>query len=233
MTAVRLALLNAAEDHQNTARNFRRELDADLVEFTVQAGQLPTTFDFDGCVVTGSRASVYWDEDWIQPLKTWVGEAIERGLPFLGVCFGHQLLADVLGGTVEDMGEYEIGYRDIHHSGDDPLFAEIGSDFMAFTTHSDRVIELPPGATQIAWNDYGVHGFRKDNVVAVQFHPEYDMETARVVTGAKDELAADKKSAVLDGITEDHYRRACEAKILFDNFISIIADGRTPAPTAD
>ena len=233
MTAVRLALLNAAADHQNTARNFRRELDADLVEFTVQAGQLPSSFDFDGCVVTGSRASVYWDDDWIQPLKTWVGAAIDRGVPFLGVCFGHQLLADVLGGTVEDMGEYEIGYRDITHVGDEPLFVDINHEFRAFTTHSDRVSELPPGATKIAWNDYGIHGFRKDNVVAVQFHPEYDMDTARTVTNGKDELSPEKKAAVLSGITQENYHRACEAKILFDNFVRIIGDKKAPTPAAD
>ena len=73
-------------------------------------------------IVTGSRSSVYWDEPWIPPLKGWVGDAIERDVPFLGVCYGHQLLADVLGGTVEGMGDYEIGYNPITRTADSPLF---------------------------------------------------------------------------------------------------------------
>lgn len=230
MRSVRLALLNASEDDVYTPRNFRRELDADLVEFPVNEGHLPESLAFDGCVVTGSRASVYWDEEWIPPLKAWVREAIDSGLPFLGICYGHQLLADVLGGTVEDMGEYEIGYREIRHETDDPLFAGIDERFTAFTTHSDHVAELPPGATRIASNDYGVHGFRHDSVVAVQFHPEYDMETARVVTEGKDELSAAKRQAVLDGITEDQYRASCEAKIVFDNFVDEVATRRSRVP---
>ncbi len=227
MSAVRIALLNASSDATNTPRNFRRELDADLVEYRVQAGQLPETFSFDGCVVTGSRASVYWDEAWIPPLKEWVGEAIDHGLAFLGICYGHQLLADVLGGTVEDMGEYEIGYREVRHENDDPLFAGIDERFIAFTTHSDTVAELPPGATRIAANEYGVHGFRLGSVVAVQFHPEYDMETAREVTKGKDELPAETRRAVLDGITEESYAASCEAKIVFENFVEEVASHRS------
>jgi len=113
MERPRIALLNAAHDDDHTRRNFRRELDATLVEFRATERELPAGFAFDGFVVTGSRASVYWDEPWIADLKSWTREAIDRGLAGLGVCFGHQLLADVLGGKVEAMADYEIGYREV------------------------------------------------------------------------------------------------------------------------
>ncbi len=214
-------MLNAAHDGASTRRNFRRELDADLVEYDAYGGQVPETVDFDGAVVTGSRSSVYWDEEWIPPLKSWVAEAVESGLPFLGVCYGHQLLADVLGGTVEDMGEYELGYREIRHTGDSPLFDGVDERFVAFTTHSDAVTELPPGATRIAENDYGVHGFRLGDVFGVQFHPEYDRETAVSVTKGKD-LPEARIQSVLDGITDENYAAACEAKQVFGNFVSYV-----------
>ena len=220
MTQPRIALLNASET-PSTIRNFRRELDADLVEFAVHE-EMPDTFGFDGAVITGSRASVYWDEPWIDPLVEWVGTAVERGMPVLGVCFGHQVLADALGGTVEDMGSYEIGYRDVE-LGDDPLFAGVESPATVFTTHSDAVTELPPEAEQIAENDYGVHGFRVGNAVGVQFHPEYDPATAREVASGKD-LPDERIERVLEGITETNYAAACEAKALFENFVGSVRE---------
>jgi len=219
MTRPRIALLNAAHEPDDTRRNFRRELDADLVEYHCPADEIPQTLGFDGCLVTGSRASVYWDRDWIDQVKAWVDEAIDAGLPCLGVCWGHQLLADVLGGTVEDMGEYEIGYRTVEHDDESPLLSGVDAEFTAFTTHSDRVVEAPPGARVFAENDYGIHGFRKDHTFAVQFHPEYDMETAESVTRGKDDQLSDERiQQVVDGITDENYAAACETKQLFENF---------------
>lgn len=242
MTRVRIALLNAAHERAENRRNFRREIDADLVEFPVAEGQIPETFDFDGAIVTGSRASVYWDESWIVELKEWVGDAIERDMPFLGVCYGHQLLADVLGGQVEAMDEYEIGYREVRQTGDadSPLFDGLDEEFTVFTTHSDRVSRLPPGATLIAENDYGIHGFRKGDVFSVQFHPEYDMKTAKLVTRDKDDqLDGATLRTALNGITDENYAAACEAKVLFENFVEYVresvdpGDGATTSASSD
>jgi GMP synthase (glutamine-hydrolysing) len=229
----RLALLNAAHEAANTRRNFRRELDAELVSFHCPSGEFPDHFEYDGFVVTGSRASVYWDREWIGELKAWTGDAIEAGLPALGVCYGHQLLADVMGGRVEDMGEYEIGYRTVEQDGSNRLLEGIDEAMTVFTTHSDRVLEAPPGATVFAKNDYGIHGFRKGHAFAVQFHPEYDMATAEEVTkGKSDQLTEARIESVLDGITADNYEKACEAKRLFDNFLEYVEEVRIDRPSA-
>ncbi|MEF8784405.1 MAG: type 1 glutamine amidotransferase [Haloarculaceae archaeon] len=223
MSRLRIALLNAAHDGADTRRNFRRELDADLVEFHCPEGELPETFQFDACVLTGSRASVYWDKPWIGELKSYVGDAIDTGMPMLGVCYGHQLLADVLGGSVEDMGEYEIGYRTVEHDGENTLLAGVDDQFTVFTTHSDRVAEAPPGAEVFARNEYGIHGFQKGNVFAVQFHPEYDTATAEDVASGKD-LPEERIQQVLEGINAANYAAACEAKTLFDNFTQFVRE---------
>ncbi|MFT4921322.1 MAG: GMP synthase (glutamine-hydrolyzing) [Haloarculaceae archaeon] len=236
MSGLRIALLNAAHDGDHTRRNFRREVDADLVEYQATERELPETFAFDGCIVTGSRASVYWDEPWIEDLKAYASDAIDHGLPFLGVCYGHQLLADVLGGRVEDMGEYELGYRTVEQDGENDLLAGIDEEFTVFTTHSDRVAEAPPGAHVFAQNDYGIHGFRKGEVFAVQFHPEYDMGTAEKVAKGKD-LPDERIQRVLAGISPENYDAACEAKRLFDNFTDYVRrqhrQGGTAASAAD
>ena len=219
---LRIALLNASYDPVETRRNFRRELDADLVEYHVPSGEIPETVAFDACVVTGSRASVYWEEPWIDDLGSWVDEAVDAGLPALGVCFGHQLLADVLGGTVEEIGDYELGYRTVHRRDGATLLAGVDDEFTAFTTHSDRVSGLPTDARLLANNDYGVQGFRMGHVFGVQFHPEYDTATAESVTrnylGDGRELADERVEQALAGIDQESYAAACRTKTLFDNF---------------
>jgi len=236
MSRLRIAFVNAAHEGEATRRNFRRELDADLVEFDATDGELPETLDFDGVVISGSRSSVYWDEEWIEPTREWVGDAVEAELPCLGVCWGHQLLADVLGGEVRDMGEYEIGYREVERAGESVLFDGVDDRFTAFTTHSDAVTELPPGAEELAFNDYSNHGFRKGRAFGVQFHPEYDMATAEEVTEGKD-LPDERIRRVLDGIDEENYEAACEAKVVFENFCEYVrevrdADAETGAAAA-
>ncbi len=140
----------------------------------------------------------------------------------------------MLGGRVEDMGEYEIGYRTVEHDGENRLLAGIDESMTVFTTHSDRVAEPPPGATVFAENDYGIHGFRKDRAIGVQFHPEYDMQTAETVTtGKDDQLAEERIQRVLNGITQSNYEAACEAKQLFDNFLAYVAEVRGERVAAD
>ena len=219
MTRLRFALLNAAHDGANTRRNFRREIDADLVEFDATAGDLPDHTDFDGVVVTGSRSSVYWDEEWIPALVDYVAEAAASGCPVLGVCYGHQVLAEALGGRVAGMDGFEIGYNEISRLREDPLFDGLGDAFTAFTTHGDAVAELPPSATLLAENEHGVHAFRDGHCWGVQFHPEYDIETARDVTdGKRDQIGDARVDTVLESITPAAYDAACEAKALFENF---------------
>ena len=234
MPQLHLALLNAAHEAVDTRENFRREIDADLEVFHCPSGELPPDFQYDGFVVTGSSASVYWDREWIGQMKTWVGGAVEAGLPALGVCFGHQLLADVLGGRVDGMGEYEIGYRTVMQDGENRLLDGVADEMTVFTTHSDHVVDAPPGATVTAKNDYGIHSFRKGHVFGVQFHPEYDMGTAREITAGKtDQLPDERIESVLSGIHADNYEAACEAKLLFDNFLDYVATVQRERVEAD
>ena len=233
MDRPRFALLDASHGEPHTRRNFRRELDASLAEFDVTQCELPETFDYDGVVITGSRASVYWDEPWIGSLLDWTAEAARRDLPMLGVCYGHQGLAEALGGRVADMGEYEIGYREIRLVDGSHLFDGVSESFTAFTTHSDHVVELPPGAALLAENDYGIHAFRKGHAFGVQFHPEYDPATAESVTRGKDgQLSDERIRAVVDGITDERYAAACEAKQLFENFVAYVRGVRDGPPAA-
>lgn len=215
-----VALLNAACGESDiTFDNFDRVVNATLVDYDVTTGEFPEENDFDAIIITGSRASVYWDEQWIDNLKEWVAVEIENGTPILGICFGHQLVADVMGGKVIDRGGYEIGYHRISVTRESDIWFGMPSDFTAFTTHSDEVAELPEGASLIAENEYSIQGFESDNVVGLQFHPEYDRQMAEQLARDKDDLDADKRARVLSNITDEAVNRAKTAEQVFDNFI--------------
>ncbi|MFC6615230.1 type 1 glutamine amidotransferase [Halopenitus salinus] len=224
MTRLRFALLNAAHDAAHNRRNFRRELDADLVEFRATEGELPDHHEYDAIVITGSRSSVYWDEEWIPPLVEYVSEAVDRGVPALGICYGHQVLAEALDGRVAGMDDFELGYAEIDHHGDE-IFEGVDGTFTAFASHGDAVVELPPEAELLAENEYGVHAFRCGHSWGLQFHPEYDVETARhVADGKRDRLGDARVDDVLAGISPEAHEAACEAKQVFENFTSYVRD---------
>lgn len=80
----RIALLNAAQSAEKTKRHFRRVLDVGLVEFHAPSGELPEMLYYDGVVITGSWASIYWDREWIARLESWVSGAVKPGSHRLG-----------------------------------------------------------------------------------------------------------------------------------------------------
>ena len=231
MDPLRVALLNASYRDETTRENFGRDVDADVRSFAANEGELPDGYEYDAAIVSGSGASVYWDEPWIESLIDWVDGALEAGMPMLGVCFGHQLVAHALGGEVRNMGEYEIGYREIERIGESDLLAGLPDRFVAFETHSDEVATAPADATVIATNDYGIQGFRAEHAFGVQFHPEYDRVTAEQVTRDKD-LPDERIWSALDGITDENAAAAADAKSLFDNFLAYAESRSTRAGEA-
>lgn len=130
------------------------------------------------------------------------------------------------------MGVYEVGYSEIEHTGESRLFEGIDETFTAFTSHSDAVTELPPGSESLAKNEYSNHGFRKDRVFGVQFHPEYDTKTARDLVHRKD-LSDDRLESILAEITDENYQRSCEAKLVFENFLEYVREVTVGDETAE
>ena len=229
--SVALAVIDASVGETPAETNLRRELDADVTVYKISEGQRPppmaaSAWRFDGVVISGSQTSVYDDYDWIHEATELVRRVHRAGIPVLGICWGHQLLAQALGGRVVDMGTHELGYEQIVRLGADPLFEGIPAEFTSFETHGDRVAELPSGAVTLARNDYGIQAFRMDHTYGVQFHPEYDRETAVWVTESKD-LPDDRRRSVLDGITDESVEAARQSTQLFDNFRRL-AETRRP-----
>ncbi len=220
-----IVLIDASLGTPHAKRNFKREVDASLTIYDANEGDIPPPIgepdpvqSADGVIISGSQSSVYDDHrPWIQTLSRWVEGAIADGVPILGVCWGHQLLAQVLGGTVKG-GSYELGYVQVTQEASDPIWNDIPNPFTVFATHSDHVVAMPPDATLLASNETGVQAFRQEHVYAVQFHPEYDLRTAETMINSKDLPERDVQAA-LDTCTEANVEAAQPAKQIFDNFL--------------
>ena len=169
----------------------------EAVAVNVQAGDpLPTREGFAGVIVTGSGAMVTDRAGWSEASAQWLRDAAHGGLPLLGICYGHQLLAHALGGEVGDhpagreMGTIALELHDT--AAHDPLFAGLPAQFAAQATHLQTVLRVPEGATVLARSVHDAcHAFRwGDRAWGVQFHPEFSATHMRgYVQARRDALA--------------------------------------------
>lgn len=134
----------------------------------------PDVADYDAVVAFGSFANAYDQaaRPWVAPEVALIADIVDRDLPYLGVCFGGQLLAESLGGHVERaaQADQEIGLVTFDSADDLPIPAGPW-----FTWHEDRTI-LPEGVDVLVDNGKAVQLFRKGRAVGTQFHPEADVE---------------------------------------------------------
>lgn len=133
-----------------------------------------------GVFLTGSRDMVTDELPWMKKTAEWLRNARKAGIPMLGICFGHQLLAYAFGGVVANHEKgTEVGTTlvNIGDKGiEDPLFRGLGQSFLAYVAHTQTVKTLPPTAECLASNDFEPHHCFKlsPDVYGVQFHPEFN-----------------------------------------------------------
>ena len=139
--------------------------------------RFPLRLDYDGVIITGSRASVYETLPWITKLRTVIKQIDELSIPTLGICFGFQIIADAFGGTVKSSGHFEEGFKLIKVNGHQ-LFNSLPKDFLVYESHGDIAVELPSGAKNLSSN-WCNEAFQLRNFLGVQFHPEITMPVAQ------------------------------------------------------
>ena len=141
---------------------------------------LPAPSQCAGVVVTGSHAMVTDALPWSVRLEKWIPEVVEREIPFLGICYGHQLLARAMGGRVDyhprgrEIGTVRIEL--LAAANTDPIFSGLSGQPLVHVVHSQTVLQLPPAAERLARNDFEPnHAFRIGPAAwGIQFHPEYN-----------------------------------------------------------
>lgn len=160
---------------------------------------LPGTTDADGVIVTGSSSSVTERAAWMLRTESFLRELHAASVPLFGICFGHQMIAQALGGRVaKNPRGREIGTVHVRvaplpaHLSPEPILHGLPSTFTANATHVDSVVELPPGARVFAETDLEPHAVFSvgETTKCVQFHPEIDGDAMRGFVDARAELIA-------------------------------------------
>ena len=150
--------------------------------------RLPQPAGVDAVIVTGSASAVHDHEPWSVQTGVFLKAVIAAGRPVLGVCYGHQLIADALGGrTGRNPNGREIGLVLVSVLEVDPLLEGLPPVFPAFATHQDAVLEAPPLARVLAGNlNSPVQAMALGpRTRPGQFHPEFDADLMRSYLDAR------------------------------------------------
>lgn len=169
----------------------RRVWEGAVVVFDARKGELPELDALGALVITGSPESVASRAPWIVEAERAVAVAVQAGVPTLGVCFGHQLLAQALGGEVaENPRGREMGTVAIELLEPDELFEGCPSPLSANMSHRDSAVRLPAEARVLARSGLEPHAAVRfaPRAWGVQFHPEFDGDVMRGYIEARENV---------------------------------------------
>jgi GMP synthase (glutamine-hydrolysing) len=171
-------------------------------------------------VLTGSSANVPDRLPWMLRTEEHLRTAAARGTPMLGLCFGHQILAQALGGqVVKNPRGREIGTVTVNRTGSDAWLEGMPERFLANASHVDTVARLPPGARCLgttSLEDNAIFALG-DSIRGVQFHPEFDAEiTSGYVAARTGAITAEglDAAAIARNVRETPESRALVARFI-------------------
>jgi GMP synthase-like glutamine amidotransferase len=179
--------------------------DFDFTIFDVAAGALPARPEaFDAYLVTGASAGVYDPLPWIALLKDFLVQAKGRAA-MVGVCFGHQIMAEAFGGKViKSPKGWGVGLHtyDVRQRRD---WMDAAPAIAIPASHQDQVVELPPAARVVAGSDFtpfGMLAYEDQPAVSIQLHPEFDPPFAQALIESrrKMRIADDVATAAVESL---------------------------------
>ena len=233
-----LVLQHIEIEHPGIFRDFMREdgIAWDAVELD-EGEAIPPLGGYDAVISMGGPMDVFEEDEypWLADEKAAIREAVrERQMPFLGVCLGHQMLADALGGRVESMAEAEVGILavELTEAGRaDPLLAGLDRTVTCLQWHGCAVTELPEGGVTLASSDVcAIQSFRVGRRAwGIQYHVEQTPTTVDE-WGAVPAYAASLEKTLGPGSLGPFAEAAArnmpgfnrDARTLYDNFIELL-----------
>ena len=189
------------EQYQGYGRMFeqlfsRQPIAAEFRVYNVLNDEYPDEDQvFDAYLVTGSKADSFGDDPWIQKLKAFLLDRYQRGDKLLGVCFGHQLLALLLGGKSERAHQgWGVGTHRYVMNAKAPWMSPVREELTLLISHQDQVTALPENATVIASSDFCPFAAYhiNDQVLCFQGHPEFIHDYSRALLDIRQEALGEQ-----------------------------------------
>ena len=178
----------------------------DVVPYAADEGQLPASLsECDGWLCSPSRRSVYDGEPWIRDVEDLLRDLVASERPFVGICFGHQLLAQALGGRVERApGGWGVGVQEYEVVETIPAMEPAARHFSLIASHEDQVVEVPATARVIARSDSCPVAALAvgERAWTVQAHPEFVPGLAdHLLAGRVELIGAERVEAARSSLT--------------------------------
>jgi GMP synthase-like glutamine amidotransferase len=181
-------LLDVAGDYTDMFRALLEPAGIEVVPYDLAEGEVPGSVrECDGWITTGSRRHVHeTGVPWIRVMADLVREFRREDRPFVGVCFGHQMIAHALGGEVAPAAAgWGVGRKDVVIS-DVPGWMDAAS-FPIMNSHVDEITRLPPGASAIGGDEHCRNAMIRlgPRMIGMQGHPEFGVDYARALIRAR------------------------------------------------
>jgi GMP synthase-like glutamine amidotransferase len=175
--------------------------------FDIQAGKYPDDPGrYEGFIGTGARYSVTENYSWIHRFKEYVQFLYQQKIKFIGICFGHQMIAHALGGScdVSERG-WGIGVRKIHILRKKDWMQPEADAISLLYSHMDQIITLPPGSEVLAGNDHCPYAIISvgGHFMGIQAHPEFTPAYLDLLMQSRiDRIGAENVSAAQQTLAE-------------------------------
>ena len=150
----------------------------------------------DGWIVTGSPHGVYEEHSWIPTVSQLINNIYEATFPIFGVCFGHQLIAQALGGHVEKSEKgWGLGLHTYQVNNKPDYMSNLSEEVTLNICHQDQVLRPPQGATVYAKSEFCENAgfYIKDKVLTMQAHPEFLVDFTKALLTARRDVTIPKE----------------------------------------
>lgn len=187
----------------------REQADWSFVSYPVIDGMFPEgPAVCDAWIISGSRHGVYENLPWMIRLKAFLQQAVSLSVPVVGICFGHQILAEAMGGVVQksDKG-WGLGMQEYTLQAGPDFTDRLPRDIRLHAIHQDQVVACPPGATVVASSAFCPYAILAygNTAVGIQAHPEFsrDFERDLLVLRRGKTLSEDLVQTALNSLESD------------------------------
>lgn len=157
---------------------------------------LPDPASLEAILITGSPAGVYEDHHWLDPLRAFIRSAYAANIPMLGVCFGHQIIADALGGEVRKSEKgWGLGRHTYSVANDLPFALDLPAQINVACSHQDQVITPPAEARVFLSSPFAPNAglaYANGVTLTMQPHPEFEDSYAQALVEMRRGRATDE-----------------------------------------